>query len=306
MSGMDEHVVTLVAGRDGDLTADLVRAVADGIERAGGSDLRTVWLAEGRAADVVCRGLSVDRLRAVADEGVADRPIDRIVQPVATRRKKLLIADMESTIIEQEMLDELADVIGLRNTVADITRRAMNGELDFAAALKERVALLKGLPASILEQVVPRMTFMAGAPTLIATLVEHNVTCWLVSGGFTCFVAPVAQSLGFTEAYANVLILRDDKIAGEVVEPVLDKNTKKALLLRACEELGITLADSFAVGDGANDIPMLATSNEGGGLGVAYRAKPNVRAATPHQINHSDLTTLLYAQGYKRHDFVGA
>jgi phosphoserine phosphatase len=212
--------------------------------------------------------------------------------------KKLLVADMESTIIEQEMLDELASDLGHGRETADITRRAMNGELDFATALYERVALLKGQPVSILERAAKRITFMSGAEKLLSVMKAHGAVCWLVTGGFGYFAEPVAQKLGFDKVFANDLIVHDDVLTGEVVEPILDKNTKKELLERACKELGLSMTDCLAVGDGANDIPMLTACNEGGGLGVAYHAKPKVREVVPHQINHGDLTTLLYAQGY--------
>ena len=228
---------------------------------------------------------------------ISQHPIDLIIQPVATRRKKLLIADMESTIIEQEMLDELADLIGLRDQVADITARAMNGELDFAAALRERVALLKGLPASVIDQVAKRITYMSGAVELLAGMKANGASAWLVSGGFTCFAKPVAERLGFDRVYANELLIRDGVITGEVTNPILDKESKKNFLLQATKELGLTLDQTAAVGDGANDIPMLSTCYANGGLGVAYHAKQSVRAVIPHQINHGDLRVLLWAQG---------
>jgi phosphoserine phosphatase len=238
-------------------------------------------------------------LYQIIQQVLVGQSIDCIIQPAAGRRKKLLLADMESTIIEQEMLDELADTIGLRDKVAAITARAMNGELDFAAALKERAGLLKGLPVSVLDQVAKRMTIMPGAAELLAAMKQSGASAWLVTGGFACFAKPVADRLGFDRVFANELILCDGYITGEVAEPIVDKNTKKNLLSQASAELGLSLGETAAVGDGANDIPMLAACVEGGGLGVAYRAKPNVRAAIPHQINHSDLRALMYAQGYK-------
>jgi phosphoserine phosphatase len=174
----------------------------------------------------------------------------------------------------------------------------MNGELDFGAALKERVGLLRGLSATVLNDVAQRITLMPGADALLTVMKGKGATAWLVSGGFTCFAKPVAERLGFDRVFANELVIRNGTITGEVAQPILDKISKKHLLEKASKELGLSLAQSIAVGDGANDIPMLSACNEGGGLGFAFHAKPNVRAVIPHQINHSDLRTILYAQGY--------
>jgi len=265
----------------------------------------TAWLDDGRAADIF-HAVPANEAYARLKKHIGARPFDVITQPVAHRRKKFLIADMESTVIEQELLDELAELIGVRDRVSDITRRAMNGELDFIAALKERVALLKNHPAKLLETAAGKITHSPGAEPLLATMKRNGAVCWLVSGGFGYFVQQVAGRLGFDASRANDLIVRDGIVIGEVSEPVLDKNAKAAHLREACAELGIGLADALAVGDGANDIPMLQACNEGGGLGVAYEAKPNVRAAVPHQINHTDLTTLLYAQGYRREEIISS
>jgi phosphoserine phosphatase len=296
-------VATLVAGSGAGLSPKLVQALAVRLGKSGAADARVAWLAEGLAADVFFHG---EAFPDSVSEGSADYPVDCIVQPVAGRRKKLLLADMESTIIEQEMLDELAGVIGLRDKVAAITARAMNGELDFAAALKERVALLKGLPVSVLDDVARRISFMPGAVELLAAMKADGASAWLVSGGFTCFAQTVADRLGFDRVFANQLLVEGGIITGEVAEPILDKFAKKNLLEKACAELGLSLRETVTVGDGANDIPMLSACNEGGGLGVAYRAKPNVRSAILHQINHGDLRILLYAQGYRREEAASA
>jgi len=265
---------------------------------------RYIWLEENRAIDFFYETSEMDSLAVTLKEEVKDFPYDLFIQTVDHRQKKLLIADMESTIIEQEMLDELADIIGLRHQVAAITRRAMNGELDFKEALGARVALLKGLSESVLWQVAERITMMPGATQLVATMRRMGAQCWLVSGGFTWFANPVGQRLGFNKVYANELMIHNQHILGEVLEPILDKESKKTYLEKACHILGIPLSQSLAVGDGANDIPMLRFCHEANGLGVAYHAKPNVRAVIPHQINYSDLTALLYAQGISRRDFV--
>lgn len=296
-SSNKEYVTTLVAGFAPALSQTIVNNAATSIEQAGGTSIRTAWLEQGRAADIFCTGLTAENIRTQLNAALQSQPLDFIVQPAATRRKKLLLADMESTVIEQEMIDELASVIGRHDEVAAITRRAMNGEIDFAGALRERVAMLRGQPASILDRVAKRITFMHGASALVAAMKAQSGTCWLVSGGFTYFAELVAVRLGFDKFYANTLVVRDDMITGEVVNPILDKNTKKALLEKACAELKLSLHETLTVGDGANDIPMLAACNEGGGLGIAFHAKPNVRQATPNQVNHVGLEALIYVQG---------
>ena len=288
------YVATLVAGKDSKLPATLVQSTLDDLQLAGAIDLRMSWIVDQYVADIFFGGI---HFPPSVQKKLTDGMADCFVQSAQNRRKKLLVADMESTIIEQEMLDELADTIGIRDKVSNITTRAMNGELDFGAALRERVALLRGLPVCVLDDVSKRITLMAGAEKLLKGMKSVGASAWLVSGGFTCFAKPIADQLGFDKIFANELIIRDGMVTGEVAEPYLDKNSKKALLEKACAELGLTLADSVTVGDGANDIPMLSACNDGGGLGVAYHAKPNVRAVIPHQVNHSDLRALLYAQG---------
>lgn len=285
-------VATIVAGHGAKLTQELLDRLAQAVDAT-----HTEWLAPNVAGDIFCADPSFVNLELTLKKIVGDQPFDVLAQLVKSRRKKILIADMESTIIEQEMLDELADFIGMRPQVASITRRAMNGELDFASALRERVMMLGGQPASILDEVAQRITYSPGAAELIKTMKANGAQCWLVSGGFKCFVEPVAKHLGFDRFYANDLLLDGDKISGAVADPLLDKNSKQDLLEQACRELNLDMSETAAIGDGANDIPMLIACAGGGGLGVAYEAKPNVRDAIPQQINHSDLTTLLYAQG---------
>lgn len=214
-------------------------------------------------------------------------------------RRRLLIADMESTIIEQEMLDELGDLIGKRDVIEDITARAMRGELDFEAALKERVAMLAGLDASVLDEVAQRITIMPGARELIATMKANGAWCALVSGGFTIFTERIARELGFDEHQANTLEILDGKITGRVLEPILGREAKLEALHRIAGERDIDMDSTLAVGDGANDLAMLAAAS----LGVAFRAKPKVREAAFANpggavITHGDLTALLYLQGY--------
>ncbi|MBV9153096.1 MAG: phosphoserine phosphatase SerB, partial [Alphaproteobacteria bacterium] len=231
---------------------------------------------------------------------IASAPIDFIVQPAQGRRKQVFVADLESTIIENEMLDELADFVGLREHVAEITRRAMNGELDFTAALTERVALLKGLPETVLDEAAGRIRVMPGAGTLLATLRAAGVRTALVSAGFTVFAERVAAELGFDRVVANRLDIAAGRIVGTVAAPIATRETKRDTLRKLAQECGVPLADTLAIGDGANDLPML----EAAGLGIAYRAKPAVAAAARWRLDHADLTGVLYAQGYRDTELV--
>ncbi|MFD1743897.1 phosphoserine phosphatase SerB [Rhizobium helianthi] len=260
------------------------------------------WLADGIACDVALRNdvdaaESEQRLRSA----LAGHPVDVVVQNVETRRKKLLIADMDSTMIEQECIDELADVVGLKDKVAAITARAMDGEIAFEPALRERVALLKGLPISVVDEVMAkRITLMSGGPQLIATMRAKGFHTALVSGGFTVFTNRVAAMLGFHEDRANILLEKDGVLTGEVQEPILGKQAKVDALTEISAQLGITPDEAMAVGDGANDLGMLGLA----GSGVALHAKPIVAAQARMKIDHGDLTALLYIQGYRKTDFV--
>ena len=290
-------VSTLVAPYGVKLSTQQIKAVTHSIEQSGGKIKNAVTMGDGCAADIFYDMDFLWVLPPDDDRNEANWRFDILTQPAATRRKKLLVADMESTIIGQEMLDELASLVGVGEKTAEITRRAMNGELDFTAALTERVGLLKGQPANLLEQVASRMTLNPGAQQLVDAMKSGGGKAWLVSGGFTFFVKKIAEQAGFDEFFANDLKVEDGKITGQVALPVLDKSTKKSLLEKACATYGYTLADSVTVGDGANDVPMLLASNANGGFGVAYHAKPKVREIIPHQINHSDLSALVYAMG---------
>jgi phosphoserine phosphatase len=289
-------VATLVAEAGKEIPDSFLQSVVGQLHLAEAKDVRTVWFTDHQAADIFFK---VKHDRPKAGQLVADQPFDCIIQVADHRQKKLLVADMESTIIEQEMLDELAGAIGLRDKVAAITARAMNGELDFIAAIKERVALLQGLPVKVLDDAAKKITLMPGAVELLKGMKARGAVAWLVSGGFTYFAEPIAKQLGFDRVFANELIIRDGILTGEVAEPILDKTSKKSLLDKACAENKLSLQQTVTVGDGANDVPMLSASNDAGGLGVAFRAKPNVRAVVPHQVNFGDLRVMLYAQGLK-------
>jgi phosphoserine phosphatase len=249
--------------------------------------------------------LTVPQVRGRVAAPLEPHAIDvNVVAEGLDRRKKLLVADMESTIIQQEMLDELAGYIGQREKVAAITERAMRGELDFAAALRERVALLAGLDARVLDEVAERMTPMPGADALVGTMRANGAYCALVSGGFTVFTRRIADRLGFDEHQANTLEIDRGRLTGRVVEPILGREAKLAVLQRLSERLGLSADETLAVGDGANDLAMLGAA----GLGVAFRAKPLVRAQAEALLNgavvtHGDLTALLYLQGYSRAEF---
>lgn len=240
-------------------------------------------------------------VRPVVDGVIAGLPIDACLQAAAGRRKRLLIADMDSTIINVECIDELADFAGVKDKVSEITERAMRGELDFEAALRERVAMLKGLPVADLQRAYDeRVRLNPGARALVRTMTANGAKAFLVSGGFTFFTSRVAQAAGFDANRANTLIEDGDVLAGTVGAPILGREAKLAALKEEAAELDVPLSATLAVGDGANDLAMIAAS----GLGVAYRAKPIVAAQAHAKVDHADLTALLYFQGYTQAEFV--
>ena len=229
--------------------------------------------------------------------------IDAVVQPAGTRRQKLFLADMDSTMIGQECIDELAAYVGLKDHVAAITERAMRGDIAFEPALRERVALLKGLPAKVIDEVIDRhIRLTSGGRTLVATMRAHGAFTCLVSGGFTLFTDRIAAMIGFDETQANTLALEGDKLAGTVVEPIFGRDAKRATLVSLRARLKLSKDETLVAGDGANDLDMILEA----GLGVAFRAKPKIAAAAPARIDHGDLTALLYVQGYHEKEFVSA
>lgn len=256
-----------------------------------------VWLAPSRAVDLGIPEKPQSALIAHLHEFLADSRIDLFINPVEKRRKSLLLADMDATIVEGETLDELAEYAGIKEQVASITQRAMEGLLDFHSALRERVDLLKGLDEQKLQETLNRTIINRGAETLVRVMKEHGATCVLVSGGFTFFTGAIAKVVGFDRNHGNTLEIEDGKLTGKVIPPILDKHAKLDYLNRYVVEKGITLENAMTIGDGANDLPMLKAA----GLGVGYHAKQAVKDEISNQILYGDLSAALYAQGYNSH-----
>lgn len=298
---MTDCVLTLIAApaAEGALAAGL-RAAARALAQIGATVGHEDWLDPGIACDLSFSDLDPDQADAAVRAALGDAAIDLVAQPASGRRKRLLVADMEATVIANEMLEELADFLGLRDRVAEITRRAMNGEVDFVAALKERVALLKDLPETALETAGERIRITSGAAELVATMRANGAHTALVSGGFHIYTRRIRDELGFDLEIANELEIVDGRLTGAVQEPIVGREAKLLTLTRLAAELRLPLAATLAVGDGANDLPMI----EAAGLGVAYHGKPAVAARARARIDHADLTALLYAQGYRREEIV--
>ncbi len=289
------YVATLIAAPD---RRNLEPALVDSLRNAwGGGD--AVWLAPDEAAEISIPEIP-GNLWEVWDD-IQGMGVDLAVQGAECRRKAMLLADMDSTLIQQECIDELADETGVGNRVAEITARAMNGELEFEGALRERVGLLKGMDVGVIDKVLAeRITYMPGGKVTVATMKAHGGFAVLVSGGFTAFARRVADELGFDEFRANVLCDHNGVLTGEVEEPILGRDAKVAALREVSARLGIGHDQVLAVGDGANDLGMLGLA----GMGVALHAKPSVAAQCDVRVNHGDLTALLYLQGYFRDEFV--
>ena len=286
------HVLTLVAARDAtSLTPALLARVRDA---TGGAP--ATWLSDGEAAACAIFG---EPDLAAARAALEGAPVDLLLTRARGRRRGLLVADMDSTIVTGETLDELADIAGMGEQIAAITRASMNGEIDFREALRTRVAMLRGVKLAALEQAWARTRLTPGARTLVATMRRHGALTALVSGGFTFFTARVAALCGFDQHRANILLDDGTALTGDVAEPILGGDSKQAALHAFAEQRGVRLAATLAVGDGANDLPMLQAA----GLGVAFRAKQRVAEAVPNRVDHADLRALLFAQGYPAASF---
>jgi len=288
------------------LVSNPIRPAVDGdtvarVARVLGASTPPVVLNPGVAADITFDGTDKGPAETAIRDALADAPVDVFVQPIDGRRKRLLIADMDSTMIRQECIDELAAELGIKDHIAAITERAMRGEIEFEPALRERVALLRGLSLSAIDTVLnTRIQLMPGGRTLVQTMKAGGAYCALVSGGFTHFTSVVASMIGFDENQANVLIEENGTLAGSVQEPILGKDAKRRRLEELVAERSLAFSETLAVGDGANDLAMIQRA----GVGVAYRAKPAVGAAADMRVDHGDLTALLYLQGYSAKEFV--
>lgn len=292
-------VVTLAAADPADLSAAM-EVVGYGVEGLGGT-VEASDLLGPNAADLMVEAHTLDGARRAALGALEGRAVDVCVQPPEGRRKRLLVADMDSTIIGCECLDELADYAGKKAEIAEITERAMRGELEFEGALRERVGMLKGLSAESLQRCYDeRVRLNPGARTMVRTMVKGGARCVLVSGGFTFFTSRVAEAAGFQADRANTLGEASGLLTGTVGEPILGREAKLAALQEEAKALGVTPAAAVALGDGANDLAMIKAA----GLGLAYRAKPVVAAEAAARVDHADLTAVLYFQGYRFEDFV--
>ncbi|HVY98661.1 MAG TPA: phosphoserine phosphatase SerB [Dongiaceae bacterium] len=296
-----ECILTLIAGDSAKLTPALIETLTARLREAGARAGEPYWLAPGdRACDLPFDRLEPGRVHEIARATLADLPVDFHAQPEAGRRKKLLIADMDSTVVTTETLDELAAEAGLKDVIAEITRRSMRGELDFSQALIERVAMLADLPESALARTAAATRLTPGARTLVQTMKADGAFTALVSGGFKYFTSRVAALVGFDLDLANDLEISEGRLTGELAGPILDKDGKVNALRTLAAERGLAVEDAVTVGDGANDLPMLLAA----GLGVAFHGKPLLREQVRAQVNHNDLSALLYFQGYRQEEHV--
>jgi phosphoserine phosphatase len=280
----------------------IISDAKDRLAQAGCVPSAVNWLAEKKAFDIAFDGEIAQARSALSD---LETQYDIVVQRETDRRKMLLVSDMDSTMITVECIDELADFAGIKPEIAAITERAMAGELDFAEALKARVALLAGLDASLIDQcLLERVRPMAGAETLVRTMAAWGAHRVLVSGGFTQFTGPVAGMLGFTEVHANVLEIKHGLLTGALAGEIVDAATKRAVLVSAAQSRATGIGTALAVGDGANDMPMILAAVAGGGLGVGYHPRPQLAEAANFAVRHNNLTALLFAQGVKPSDWM--
>ena len=269
------------------------------LSKAGCDSKAPFWLAENISCDIEFDDTDTSRSLKFLQEEMKESEIDIVVQSQENRRKRLLLADMDSTIVVGETLDELAYYAGLKDQVAAITERAMRGEIDFKSALRERVSMLRGLPTDALNKALGNTKLTEGASTLVKTMRANGAYTVLVSGGFSFFTETIAKMAGFNEDRANKMIIQHGALTGEIAEPILDRDAKLETLKTISKEKKIPLIDTMAIGDGANDLPMIMKA----GIGVAFNAKPIVEEKAPTAIRYGDLTALLYIQGYRRNEF---
>lgn len=295
-----DNVLTLIANpAEATLDDSTVLSVREALDTLHVETAPADWLAAGQAVDLKLSDADSYAVENFVRQTLCNAPIDVIVQKAYRRQKKLLIADMDSTIVIGETLDELAAYAGLKDEIAAITQRAMRGELDFADALYERVAMLQGLDESYLHETMAQVELSPGAKTLISTMRAHGANTALISGGFSFFTDQVRQQVGFHTSLGNQLQVIDGKLTGKVIPPIIDKDTKLNMLIDTAEQLGLGMSDTMAIGDGANDVPMLSAA----GTGVAYHAHPVAREAARARLDHTDLTGALFVQGYRLDEF---
>jgi len=295
-----KSVLTLIAPTVGDLNTEIVKQATDCLRQSGVDVDGPDWLSDGEACDLVFSSVQADSIEPKLRDIFTNTRLDMTIQPIEGRRKKLLLADMDSTIVTTETLDELADYAGLKEQISEITERAMNGEILFRDALKERVGMLKGLDSETMAKTMERVTYSPGAETLVRTMSANGAYTALASGGFRYFTGRVKQALGFDFEIGNEIEIAEGKFTGEIVGDIVTKAVKHETLISLSEQQGIDISETMTVGDGANDLPML----EHAGTGVAYHAHPIVIAGAPYRIDYAGLDALLFLQGYRRDSFV--